>query len=155
MSEVLNGLDFSADEIRGMEKTVACLALAGPALTPPPSLRARLLENLQPRTFLITRGSDSGWKRFPAPGIEFKHLMKDPQTGTRSFLLRMQPGAVLPPHHHTQAEHCYVVEGEVNDGEHSLTAGDYELRLPDSEHTAVTTSQGAVILIIAGAHDEH
>ena len=67
---------------------------------------------------------------------------------------RMEPGAVLPPHKHGHAEHCYVVEGEVYDHEHAIRAGDYELRLPGSSHAAVRTRTGAVLLIVVGGSDE-
>lgn len=155
MSDLFDGLDLGAADVAVLEETAAQIALAGPLLPPPPSLRARLLENLEPKTYLVSRAADSGWQPFGPPGIDVKMLMKDPLSGARSFLLRLQPGAVLPQHSHQSAEHCYVLEGELHDADHAISTGDYELRLPGSDHAPVTTGNGAVVLIIAGPHDEH
>lgn len=143
------------DEVRQQNEIVSQLSLGVPPHTPPPELRNRVLDGLPKREYVLARGTDGCWVPFGVPGIEVKPLADNRAAGTRTFLLRLAPGAVLPAHGHRAAEHCYVLEGDVFDHEHSLKAGDYELRLPGSGHASVSTNAGAVVLIVAGRHDEH
>jgi anti-sigma factor ChrR (cupin superfamily) len=143
------------DEVRQQAELSAQLALDAPLRTPPAGLRERVLAGLPKQEYVVTRGSDGCWMPSGVPGIDIKPLAGDRASGTRSFLLRLAPGAVLPAHQHREAEHCYVIEGDVFDHEHSLTAGDYELRFPGSGHASVSSHSGAVVLIVAGRHDEH
>lgn len=142
-------------EVRAFDETAAQMCLEVPSIAPPPELRTRVLDSIfPPPEYVVKRGSDGAWLPFGVPGIQMKPLSEDPSTGTRTFLLKLNPGATLPPHNHADAEHCFVVEGEVFDHEHSLRAGDYELRLAGSKHAAVSTKTGAVVLIITSHHDE-
>jgi anti-sigma factor ChrR (cupin superfamily) len=141
-------------EVRVLNEATALMSLDAVSVTPPAGLRDRVLNNLESRQFVVTRGADSPWKPFGVPGIDVKQLGKDPATGQRTFLLRLQPGAVLPAHEHAHAEHCYVVEGSIYDGDHSIEAGDFELRMAGSNHGASYTDTGAILLIVAGRHDE-
>ena len=133
-------------EVRANGEAAAMLSLAYGSSAPRAELRPRALGAAE---FIVTRAGDGDWAPFRVPGIETRTLARDPVSGTRTFLLRFQPGAVLPAHEHGHAEHCYVLEGEVTDGEHSLRQGDYELRLPGSRHAPVRSDRGAMVLIIA------
>ena len=62
------------------------------------------------------------------PKVELKLLRED--AFSRSFLLRLHPGAVLPPHEHPLEEECYCLEGEVRFGDLVVRAGDYHLAPP-------------------------
>jgi len=145
------GCAICAEEVRAMDEIAAGLSINVPAAVPPASLRQRVLNGTQPQ-YLLARAGDGAWKPFAAPGISIRPLADDANAGTRSFLLRFAPKAVLPAHQHEYAEHCYVLEGDVHDDDHSLHAGDYELRLPGSPHAPITSENGAIVLIIAGRH---
>ena len=57
----------------------------------------------------IVRALEGRWEIF-LPGIQIKVLH---QTATRySYLLKLEPGAILPPHHHPVAEECIVLKGK-------------------------------------------
>jgi len=137
--------DVCRNEVRANEEAAALISLAAPAVQPPASLKKKVLARAD---YVVARAGDGGWTPFAAPGIERKTLAHDPVSGSRTFLLRLQPGAVLPAHDHGHCEHCYVLEGEVFDDDHGLSAGDYELRLPGSKHPPVRTNTGATVLII-------
>ena len=134
-----------AAEVRANGEAAAMLSLAGEN-TPAGELRSRALGAAE---YIVSRAGEGEWLPFHVPGIQTKTLARDPVSGTRTFLLRLEPGAVLPGHEHRHAEHCYVLEGEVTDGEHWLRQGDYELRMPGSRHAPVRTETGAVVLIMA------
>jgi anti-sigma factor ChrR (cupin superfamily) len=65
------------------------------------------------------RESQLPWADLGMPGVTMKVLHKDEATGAMAVLTRLEPGAVIPAHWHTQAdETVYVLEGDfVEDGE--------------------------------------
>jgi quercetin dioxygenase-like cupin family protein len=78
--------------------------------------------------------------------IEFKLLNE--VDGIASYLLRLQPGAVLPAHHHPVDEECVVLEGELRIGERLvLKKGDFHLARKDIPHAEITTDVGALIFL--------
>jgi quercetin dioxygenase-like cupin family protein len=78
--------------------------------------------------------------------VEFKLLNE--VDGIASYLLRLQPGAVLPAHHHPVDEECVVLEGDLRIGEKLvLNAGDFHLARKDIPHAEITTTNGALIFL--------
>ena len=67
------------------------------------------------------------------PGVDQKVLWQSGETVVG--LIRLQPGAVRPPHTHLAAHHhMYVAEGSVRIAGHALTAGAYVHIPPGKEH---------------------
>jgi quercetin dioxygenase-like cupin family protein len=65
-----------------------------------------------------------------------------------SYLLKMQPGAVLPAHHHPMDEECLVLEGEVSIGtELILRKGDFHLALKGLPHAKIESQAGALLYL--------
>lgn len=124
------------------DELFAQLAFAAPAMEPPAGLRSRLLDHLPRQGYHIMRAGEGGWTPFAAPGIYRRQL------GEGTFLLKIDAGAVLPAHPHPHTEHCYVIEGELFDDEHTLGPGDYEVRYPGSAHAPVSSKGGAIVLIV-------
>jgi quercetin dioxygenase-like cupin family protein len=78
--------------------------------------------------------------------ISFKVLNQ--QGGTASYLLKMQPGAILPAHHHPVDEECLVLEGELSIGEELvLHPGDFHLALKDLPHADIASRTGALLFL--------
>jgi quercetin dioxygenase-like cupin family protein len=78
--------------------------------------------------------------------IEFKLLNE--VDGIASYLLRLQPGAVLPAHQHPIDEECVVLEGDLRIGERLvLKKGDFHLARKDIPHAEITTDTGALIFL--------
>ena len=72
---------------------------------------------------------------------------------TRSFLLRLDPGATLPGHDHPGDEECMVLEGEMIIAGLRLGPGDYHLGRRGLPHGAIS-SPGGGLIFIRGALDE-
>ncbi len=88
---------------------------------------------------------ENTWHAF-VEKIEFKLL--NHTDGVASYLLRMQPGAVLPAHRHAIDEECVVLEGELRIGNQLLLkAGSFHLARKDVPHTDITTDTGALIFL--------
>ena len=69
------------------------------------------------------------------------------------MLVRVAPGTVYPPHEHTGAEECYVIEGDLRVEGRVLRAGDYQYAPAGSSHAEQTTEGGCLLLIGASLAD--
>ncbi len=127
---------------------MASLLESMPSTPPPQALRTRVLARIHGPTSmkeLITlRGDEGKWIQM-RPGIEIKLLFNDPQTKSRSLLMRVHAGATFPAHEHDGVEECLVLEGEFNMGNLTLRAGDYHVALQGAAHTDLTSRSGALL----------
>ena len=145
------------------DEVVDALAQAQ-AVAPPPHLKKRLMDrihqpspvqpNLPPGLSALVRGGSDGWNSTPFPGITSKRLFRDRDSGSMTFLVRMEPGSSYPSHRHAALEHCYVLEGDLRFGDQLLHAGDYMVSEPSSVHCDSATEGGCLILIVNNVHDE-
>jgi hypothetical protein len=85
--------------------------------------------------------ADGDWRPC-LPGVEMKRLWS-PLT----FLLRCQPGAVIPQHGHGQIENLVVIMGDLEIAGRVLTTGDYHVSPKGSSHGDTSTMRGCVLLI--------
>lgn len=93
------------------------------------------------------RAPEGTWIKMSAD-IEVKLLRSDSQS--RSYLMRMHPGARVPPHQHTDVEEeCYVLEGEAYIGDLHLRAGDFHLAPRGVPHDWLCSDTGALLLLRA------
>ena len=84
------------------------------------------------------------WRPF-LPGIAIKVLHE--RAGVMSYLLRMQPGSVIPSHKHPHEEECVVLEGSVMMGDLVVGAGGFVLERADTLHPPLRTINGATIYL--------
>jgi anti-sigma factor ChrR (cupin superfamily) len=122
------------------------------------ALRARVLAHTQQpqgdaHGLVTVQAAEGQWRWF-APGITIKELYVDEAAHTRSFLLKLDPGARLPPHEHRTDEECIVLEGELSLGDLTVGAGGYHLAPAGVPHAEITTRTGALIFLRAGLSDE-
>jgi quercetin dioxygenase-like cupin family protein len=88
---------------------------------------------------------ENTWQAF-LDKIEFKLL--NHVDGVASYLLRMQPGAVLPAHRHPIDEECVVLEGELRIGSNLIVkTGGFHLARKEIPHADITTDHGALIFL--------
>lgn len=104
------------------------------------------LDKASPPATVTVRVQEGEW-RMLGPGMEIKLLMVDREVGFQSFLLRLAPGAVLPPHHHNILEECLLLEGDMLIGDRAYSRGDYHAALPGSRHAPISTRNGGVVFI--------
>ena len=88
------------------------------------------------------------WKAF-APGIERQVLFR--RAGTFAFLLRMQTGAVIPPHDHAHHEECLVVEGEIDIDGTIARAGDFHFAPQGVRHTPIHARMPSLLYLRTAA----
>ncbi|MBS0506632.1 MAG: cupin domain-containing protein [Proteobacteria bacterium] len=85
------------------------------------------------------------WQPF-LDGVAIKVLHE--QGDMLSYLLRLQPGASLPPHRHPRDEECIVLEGRLRLGTTlELGPGGYHLAHGGALHATISTDTGATIFL--------
>ncbi|MFI5165204.1 MAG: cupin domain-containing protein [Thermoanaerobaculales bacterium] len=177
------GCSDCAAEAAKLEGSAAALAALVPVVDPPAELRARLLERvaaLRPDATVpaqgLTAGPEQAWRQWTATptgggpvfvpagggaweptgvgGVTAKRLFVDPKHDRVTLLVRMAPGTSYPAHRHGGPEECYLLEGDLDDGEVRLRAGDYLRRDGGSFHGVHSSMQGCLMLISSSLHDE-
>jgi quercetin dioxygenase-like cupin family protein len=110
-------------------------------------IRRRLMERVADTdTSHLTIDEDDGqWQPF-LDGVTIKVLRE--HDGMLSYLLRLQPGAALPPHRHPLDEECVVLEGRLRVGSRiEIGPGGYHLASAGALHARITTATGATIFL--------
>lgn len=102
----------------------------------------------QPPGLLTVRANEGQWKAF-LPRVGIKVLRREQDILT--YLLRLEPGAALPPHDHPHDEECIVLEGEARIGELVVRAGDYHCARAGSPHGVIRSEHGAVLFLRGAA----
>ena len=91
------------------------------------------------------------WRAFPdAPGVEYKVLRRHATGGGLTLLLRFAPGANYPAHRHPGGEEYFILEGSLEDGGLTYSAGDYVYYPPGSAHRPASR-EGSILLVLLPA----
>lgn len=138
----------------GLERRLASLAdLLEPA-TPSNDLFARIAAKVDlgtPLAGIHVARSDSGvWRPF-ADGITVKTLWRSLQSGRSALILRMQPGAIMPPHDHEGDEETLVLEGDLQVNGVEFGPGDFQVAFAGTRHPVITT-RGGCLCYVSLAH---
>jgi quercetin dioxygenase-like cupin family protein len=134
---------------------IAALAVATPPEAPSPEATNRIREALFQRVhapgpdYLFVHSHQGEWISL-LPGVELKLLRDD--TDSRSFLLRMAPGARIPPHEHALDEESLVLEGDATINDILCRAGDYHFAPRGKPHGWISSAAGC-LLFVRGASD--
>lgn len=116
---------------------------------PPANVRAKVLEAIRsipgPHQSHTVRVGEGTWKAI-APGARTKKLARD--GGRVTFLLELDPHAVLPEHEHAGGEDSYVIRGSCRIGGLSLQHGDFHHADAQSVHGDVVASAEGCLLLI-------
>jgi anti-sigma factor ChrR (cupin superfamily) len=94
-----------------------------------------------------TQRADEGEWQLLAAGVTMKLLRIDRDAGNQTALVQFSPGSSLEQHEHTQEEECLVLEGEIMIGSHTLHAGDVHFARPGTQHAAIRSAVGALLLV--------
>jgi quercetin dioxygenase-like cupin family protein len=105
----------------------------------------RIEDEAPPGTF-TRRSADMKWVS-AGPGVEVKILRMDRGRNDQTVLIRMQPGAVVVGHRHSQEEECLVLEGEIFIGNHRLGEGDMHVAQAGAVHAPIHAPRGALLMI--------
>ena len=109
------------------------------------TIRERLHRRIRASAAITTIQSGEGeWMPF-SPKVSIKVLRRD--LDTQSYLLRLEPGAVLLPHVHGYDEECMVLEGEVRIGNLLVRQGAYHLAPKGVPHEPIHSEHGALLFL--------
>jgi quercetin dioxygenase-like cupin family protein len=121
--------------------------------TPARSIRRRLMERVADAdvSHLTIDGDEGNWQPF-LEGVAVKILRE--QSGVLSYLLRLEPGAALPPHRHPNDEECVVLEGRLQVGSKiEIGPGGYHLAHGGALHATIRSESGATIFLRGAVPD--
>jgi anti-sigma factor ChrR (cupin superfamily) len=109
------------------------------------AMRERVLQRIRASKALTTIQADEGeWQPF-SPKVSIKVLRRD--VHTQSYLLKLEPGALVLPHVHGEDEECMVLEGEVRIGDLVAKAGAYHLAPKGVPHEPISSETGALLFL--------
>ncbi len=154
-------------ELNAYRDALAHVAQTVPAVDPPAGLKEKLMARIAPKKPKLPPGwhthepgfdyvlsGDGLWKDGPIPGVKFQMLHYDKKAGLLTQLVKLEPGAIFPPHRHGAAEQCLVLDGKVSIGTLKLSKGDFNLAHPGTDHGEMTTEEGCLLLLINNPYDE-
>lgn len=127
----------------------AVLALAAP-VAPPPGLLDKIDAAIDAPDagHRVVRADEGAWRLW-LDRIWRKDLTPAAGEGPSIYLLRCEPGAVLPAHDHDRPEHVFVLEGFFLVDNVIVRAGDYQFAAPDSDHAEHRSPDGCLVLVCA------
>ncbi|ETX00248.1 MAG: hypothetical protein ETSY2_39450 [Candidatus Entotheonella gemina] len=137
------GDEASAGELQQAENLIALMGHLAPAVSPPASLKDRLMVRIQnelpppPSPSAIRAGLDLeslDWVPSDWPGVNVHWLRQDEATGSGAVYFHIQPGYSAPSHRHIGAEDCLVMQGGFRDRRGEYHPGDLVYYEPGSVH---------------------
>jgi anti-sigma factor ChrR (cupin superfamily) len=136
----------------------ALLALAVPAVEPPPRVKAQLLARLRSASTLAVTpwefgalNGPGGWLPLPFPGVRLREVTVDRARDTALLYVEMAPGAVFPDHEHTAAERGIVLTGDLEMAGRRLGAGEFYAAAAGTRHERISSRAGCTGLLWVGA----
>jgi len=86
------------------------------------------------------------WRPTPHPGVEWKKLRFEPESGASAVLLRFQAGAHYGRHSHPAGEEYLVLEGSLDEGGRRWGKGSYVCLPPGSTHRP-SSQEGCLLFV--------
>ena len=159
--ELAIAADEARVEVAEFEAIVSQFGLSAEAAPPPADLRSQLMARIasepQPAakishaplpSHLDVFATEGQWLPLFAGG-SCKILFTEPSSGYVTSLVRLEPGAGIPNHHHRGNEQCMVMAGEFHMNGKLYKQGDFTVALTGSDHLDILTSTGGVLLIVS------
>ncbi len=140
------------NEISSLSPLVDDLVLTGPEVEPPAGLRERVLAGTRAGSYTVLAEAERAWLPAGVPGVELCQLWLDGANERQTILIRMEAGATLPHHEHGGTEECYVIRGDLRDGDLLLGTGDY-IRFERGTHHSISSQAGCLLLVTSSLHD--
>ena len=137
------------EEVAQYEEVVAALLLAGPAVQPNPSLRARLIDRVrrEGEEFYFSYGNEGSWEQI-ANGVAERRLFPDADAGR---LIRLEHGARHVAATNS-ADNVYVVSGRITIDGDALGTGDFR-RIGAPATMDVLEAPALIFSLAGGARD--
>lgn len=156
--------DSCARELLELRESFAAVGQTSEPVRPPEALRAKVIDITNPQVWkgwdhaspadmLVVREGEGEWQKV-REGVFAKQLYVDQTRDLVTMLIRMEPGARYVSHRHAAPEQCYVLQGDIRDGDVVCEAGDFQVLEPGTVHGAQWTKNGCVVLIVSSLRDE-
>ena len=100
----------------------------------------------KPYQSLYVDSSTLPWRDSPSPGVRWKKLFFDPESGESAVLLEFEPGASYAPHEHPGGEEYLVLEGELQDDGQSYGRGTFVRHPAGSKHRPLSV-EGCLVFV--------
>lgn len=136
-------------------QALASLSVSLEPITPPESVKTRLLERVDSEKpgLIYIHANEGKWIEVE-PGIVAKILNLDTERQRVTALVRMTPGSAYADHRHLGAEEVLVLEGSCYCGGRLLRPGDYHRAEVGSIHLDTRTDEGSLMLVTAPLQNE-
>ncbi len=160
--ELLRERDGSIEkELKTFAEVVEYLLYDAGPLEAPGGLEKRFFSQMkkekrnkqQDEGFLYVRKNEGEWVEV-VKGVRVKQLYADPGRHYSTVLVKMEPGSAFPDHVHSDAEECYIIEGDLLMGGRAFRSGDYIRADARSVHESISTVNGCFLLVQASQHNE-
>lgn len=132
----------------------------GKDIAPPKTTKDKLFEkinsvrNKNKSGFEFVFADSNEWIQHPEiEGVQIKRLSVNTDKGYLMILLKAAAGAEYPAHHHSGAEECYVLEGDLFVEGKYLGPGDFHHAEGDSDHDPLRTKNGCTLLLVVDPKD--
>ena len=159
-------------DVQSWDEVVAALGTTLEPVMPHPRIKSALLSRIEqesivavdhsspettsaPLDKIVLRASEARWRSAGLPGAQLRLLNCNRQLGRVTTLLSLAPGSRFPSHHHTGEEECFVISGDLIDGDLVLAPGDYVRSFAGSDHQELTSRTGCVCLIVTSIEPKH
>lgn len=104
--------------------------------------------------FEFIYAADNDWVPHPeVEGIMVKRLAVNTEKNYLMILMKAAAGTVYPSHHHSGAEECYVLEGDLFVEGKNLGPGDFHHAEGESDHEPLRTKNGCTLLLVVDPND--
>ncbi|MDX1977986.1 MAG: cupin domain-containing protein [Pseudanabaenaceae cyanobacterium bins.68] len=121
---------------------VNCLAYSAPPVPLPRSLKAKVLQKIQPQGFMPKRFKDLLWEPHPVvKGVMLALLHRDQTARQVSYLVQCAAGINYPAHQHHGLETLLILDGEIQIEDQIFQKGDIILSQPYSVHAPKITQE--------------
>lgn len=155
------------DLVFKLQRTTVLVAKSVPQATPPPTLKAKILECVAsskevplpslaaalPGLRFHEAASASGWKALPLPGAFIKLLSIEKERGYAVLLGKIEAGVRYPAHVNAGPEDFYILSGDLVVGNRRLVAGDFHHADKDSQHEENYSEHGCTLLAVLTTDD--
>jgi anti-sigma factor ChrR (cupin superfamily) len=155
----LEGCELCLEEVSQLRPLAGDPLETSAEAEPPGGLRGRVLREAGSQTqrearppFALLLEEERRWLASGTPGVEISQLWVDPTQQRQTILIRMQEGTSLPYHEHGSTEECFVIRGDLRDGNLRLGAGDY-VRFDGGTAHEVSSDQGCLLLVSSSLLD--
>jgi anti-sigma factor ChrR (cupin superfamily) len=154
------------DFVFELQRTTGLLAKSVSQTSPPPQLKAKILENIAPAKTVSPplataipglrfheAAGESGWKALPVPGAFIKLLAFEKERGYAVLLGKIEAGARYPAHVNAGPEDFFILSGDLVVGDRTLVAGDFHHADKGSQHDVNYSVNGCTLLAVLTTDD--